>query len=78
MKGTTMARILVQTNDYRTVLDERNVQLADINDKAPNAELIQRLGRAIQDSERRPSRRSRSARHLVAIAPAKGYLELNG
>jgi len=72
-----MARILVQTNDYRTVLDERNVQLADINDKTPNADLLERLGQAIQDSERRPSRRTPSVRRPVAIAPATGYLALN-
>ena len=69
-----MARILVRTNDYRTVLDERNVQLADINDESSNADL-QRLRQAIRDSARRP--RNPSARHQVAILPTKGYLELN-
>jgi hypothetical protein len=70
-----MARILVQTNDYRTVLDERNVQLADINDEASNADLLERLRQAIRDSARRP--RDPSARHQVAILQTKGYLELN-
>jgi hypothetical protein len=70
-----MARILVQTNDYRTVLDERNVQLADINDERPNADMLERLRQAIRDSGRRP--RNPSASHQVAILPAKGYLELN-
>jgi hypothetical protein len=72
-----MARILVQTNDYRTVLDERNVQLADINDETSNADLLERLRQAIRDSARRRRPRSPSARHQVAVLPAKGYLELN-
>jgi len=71
-----MARILVQTNDSRTVLEERNVQLADINDGESAAGLLDRLERAIQDAERRLDRRSPRVRHLAAIVPVSDYRDV--
>jgi len=50
-----MARILVQTNDYRTVLDERYIKLADINECLG---LLDRLEQAVKEAERPPTRRS--------------------
>ncbi|HMD51809.1 MAG TPA: hypothetical protein VKG62_03780 [Solirubrobacteraceae bacterium] len=71
-----MARILVQTNDHRTVLDERDVQLTDINDAASCVGLLDRLEQAIRDSEQRPGRASHPVRHLAAIVPTRDYREV--
>jgi hypothetical protein len=57
-----MARILVQTNDYRTVLDERHVRLADINECLC---LLDRLEQAVKEAERPPTRSSRRLTHMA-------------
>ncbi len=72
-----MARILVQTNDRRTVLDEGDVQIADINDQESAAGLLDRLEHAIEDAERRRRRRSRPVRHLAAIVPVSDYRDVS-
>jgi hypothetical protein len=77
-KGRTMARILVQTNDYCTVLDERDVRLADIDGENAAGELLDRLERAIRDAESRRVRQSRPIRRRAAIVPARGYGGLYG
>ena len=71
-----MARILVQTNDRRTVLDERNVQIADINDQTSASGLLDRLEHAIADAERRRGRRSPPVRHVAAIVPVSDYRDV--
>ncbi len=74
-----MARILVQTNDCLTVLDERHVRLADMHDSASPASLLTRLGRAIQDADSSPPRRTRApARHATVVAAATDYREVSG
>ena len=74
-----MARIQVQTDDCRTVLDELNVQLANINNEAAwCVELLDRLERAIQDSERRRGGSRRRVRHPAAIVPATDYRSVRG
>jgi hypothetical protein len=70
-----MARILVQTNDCRTVLDERDVRLADINERIG---LLDRLEDAVKDAERPPTRSNRRFTHLAAIVPARDYRAVSG
>jgi len=62
-----MARILVQTNDHRTVLDERHVRLADINECLC---LLDRLEQAVKEAERPPTRSRRHFGHVPMVAPA--------
>ena len=58
-EGGTMARIVVQTDDRRTVLEEPDVQLADVSDARTRLQLMGRLQAAVGDAERsRPRRRS--------------------
>lgn len=66
-----MARILVQTDDRRTILDEHDVQVADINDELVASRLLDRLERAIAVAERR-----RPTRRIAAIVPASDYREV--
>lgn len=73
-----MARILVQTDDYRTVLDERDVQLADINDQRSRGNLRDRLEVAVQDADRRPAKRRRPLRRLAVIIPVSDYRTVSG
>jgi hypothetical protein len=73
-----MARILVQTNDYRTVLDERDVQLADISDERSAGSLRDRLERAVQEAERRRVRRNQPLRRVAVIVPATDYRAVSG
>jgi hypothetical protein len=68
-----MARILVHTNDRRTVLEEGNVQLQDINDQRTAVGLLDRLERAVHDADRRRVRPDRRVRRLAAILPACDY-----
>jgi hypothetical protein len=68
-----VARILVQTNDRRTVLDEADVHPADMSG-TPN--LLDRLERAVEEAERvRPTPRFR---RRGAIPQAKDYREVSG
>lgn len=73
-----MARILVQTNDYRTVLDESDVQLADINDEQVAGGLLDRVGRAVHDAECGRARPRRPVRRLAAIVPVSDYRVVRG
>jgi hypothetical protein len=67
-----MARILIQTNDRRTVLDERIVQSADLSDERSERTLLDRLKQAVDDVELGAPKRSR-IRRLAAIVPASDY-----
>lgn len=62
-----MARILVQTSDRRTVLDERHVRLTDIVDKQAASGLLDRLEAAIRHAERLPRRREARPRRVASI-----------
>ncbi len=74
-----MARILVQTDNRRTVLEERSVDLAEIGDDAAAADLMSRLKRAVADAERPPATRPRPrVQHLAAIVPAMHYRDVCG
>jgi hypothetical protein len=67
-----MARILVQTNDSRTVLDERDVHRGDIVGQRSAQTLLDRLERAVEDADlERPQ--ASPVRHLATILPAKDY-----
>jgi hypothetical protein len=73
-----MARILVQSNDHRVVLDARNVRHADIKaDESPGG-LLDRLERAVRDADRDRTSRKRAPERLLAIVPARGYLDVSG
>ena len=67
-----MARITVQTDDRRTVLEERDVHLDQIRDGRAASHLLSRLRHAVQDAERPPVLKRR-ARRLVSIVPARDY-----
>jgi hypothetical protein len=71
-----MARILVQTNDRRTVLDEAEVQLADVNDQDQAADLLDRLGRAIVQAERVPRSPGPRGRRPRALVPVSDYRDV--
>jgi len=73
-----MARILVQTNDYMTVLDEHHVRLADLEDDRSAGSLLTRLGRAVRDADEDPPRRKRMPRRLAVIAATSDYLDVSG
>ncbi len=72
-----MARIVVQTDDRRTVLDEGDVQVADISDEDSSRPLLHRLEQALRDAESRRFSRTRRVRRLVAIVPTS-YRDVNG
>lgn len=71
-----MARILVQTEDRRMVLYERNVQLADVNDESSSVQLLDELERALRRADR-GAVKSASRRHSVAVVPIRGYREVH-
>ena len=85
-----MARILVQTNDRRTILDEADVHPSSIRDEHVAGDLLGRLERAVTRAERasrtrrgdlnrRPGRSlagERPVRRLLAIMPARDYREV--
>jgi hypothetical protein len=71
-----MARIVVQTDDHRTVLEERGVQLADVNDDRASGDLMARLRKAVGTAERTPARRP--VKRLLTILPAADYREVSG
>jgi hypothetical protein len=70
-----MARILVQTNDRRTVLDEADVRLADISDDDCAAALLDRLEGAIENAERAPGPSPPPERRR-AIVPVSSYRDV--
>jgi hypothetical protein len=59
MKGTVMARIVVQSDDYRTVLDERHVRLAEINECL---RLLDRPEQGVMEAESPPTDRAGASR----------------
>ncbi len=67
-----MARILIQTNDRRTVLDE-GVQPEDVTPDAAER-LLGRIGRAVADAER--GSHNPRFRRVGVIAPASDYREV--
>lgn len=70
-----MARIVIQTDDFHTVLDERDVARRDLDDEGRRTALLARLDRAIHVSERR----GRGAvRRVACIVPVTDYRELRG
>jgi hypothetical protein len=71
-----MARIVVQTDDHRTVLEERGVQLADVNDGPESVDLMTRLRTAVGTAERTPAKPA--VRRLLTILPAADYREVCG
>ncbi len=72
-----MARIVVQTDDRRTVLEEPDVQLSDVSDARTRLQLMGRLQAAVTDAER--SRRPRrQVKRLLTILPATDYREVSG
>jgi ArsR family metal-binding transcriptional regulator len=71
-----MARILVQTDDRRTVLDAGDVNLADINDRESASSLLDRLERAIQTAERRPGAARAGVRRVASIVPVSDYRDV--
>ena len=71
-----MARIVVQTDDRRTVLEEPDVQLADVSDARTRLQLMGRLQAAVGDAER--SRPRRRVKRLLTILPAADYREVSG
>ncbi len=73
-----MARILVQTNDYRTVLDEADVELADITRPDADHGLLARLEHAVRDAETRRRRPRTGVRHLASIVPVSDYRDVRG
>ena len=73
-----MARILVQTNDRRTILDAPNVEVADINDGELAADLLDRLEHAIVLADDGANRHGRTLRRLSAIVPLSDYRDVGG
>ena len=67
-----MTRITVQTDDERTVFEERDVQLDHIRHEPAASHLFDRLTRAVQDAER-PPQRQRRVRRIVSIVPVRDY-----
>ena len=73
-----MARILVQTNDHLTVLDEADVELADMTRPDADRGLLARLEHAVRDAERRRRRPRAGVRHLASIVPVSDYRDVRG
>ena len=71
-----MARIVVQTDDHRTILEERGVKLADVSNERASGEVMARLRRAVGTAER--GRPDRPVKRLLAILPAVDYREVSG
>lgn len=72
-----MARIVVQTDDRQTVLDEADVQVSDISNAGARLQLMGRLQTAVGDAERKRPRR-RQVKRLLTILPASDYREVSG
>jgi len=71
-----MARIVVQTDDHRTVLDERHVQLEDVSDGKASTDLMARLRKAVGKAESTTPKRP--VKRLLTILPAADYREVSG
>ena len=72
-----MARIVVQTDDRRTVLEEPEVQVSDVSNARARLQLMGRLEAAVGDAERARPRR-RPVKRLLTIVPAVDYREVSG
>jgi len=72
-----MARIVVQTDDRRTVLEEPDVQISDVSNARARLQLMGRLEAAVGDAERSRPRR-RPVKRLLTIVPAVDYREVSG
>ncbi len=70
-----MARILVQTDDRRTVLEAPNVEL---NEERLAADLLERLERAITLADGSAASSARPLRRLASIVPLSDYRDLGG
>jgi len=71
-----MARIVVQTDDRRTVFEEQDVQLGDIADERVAVALLDRLEQAIGQAQSKPRRRP--LRRVVSLVPAQDYRTVSG
>lgn len=71
-----MARILVQTDNRRTVLDEPAFDPREIEGEQAER-LVGRLKRAVAEAEERRPRRRR-VRRLATIVPASHYRDVYG
>ncbi len=71
-----MARIVVQTDDRRTVFEEQDVQLGDIADERTSVALLDRLEEAIGQAQAAPRRRA--LRRVVSLVPAQDYRDVSG
>ncbi len=72
-----MARIVVQTDDRQTVLEEPDVQVSDVSNARTRLQLMGRLQTAVGDAERSRPRR-RQVKRLLTILPAADYREVSG
>ena len=71
-----MARIVVQTDDRQTVLEEPDVQVSDVSDARTRLQLMGRLQAAVGTAER--TRPRRQVKRLLTILPAADYREVSG
>jgi len=71
-----MARILVQTDDRRTILEERDVQPVDLDDEVAAVPLLDRIERALHEAQNAGARKR--IRRLLSIVPAQDYREVQG
>ena len=64
-----MGRVMVQTDkNHVTLLDEKNVRPIHLESEVSAGQLLDRIGWAIRDAERRTTRRT--MRKYVAVVPA--------
>ena len=71
-----MARILVLTNDDRTILEEGGVGPDDFAEEPTEHNLLGRIERAVGDAEARPARRRPRVRRIAMIVPSCGYRDV--
>ena len=71
-----MARILVQTDDCRTILEERDVRAVDLDDEVASVPLLGRIERALHEAHDTGARKR--VRRLLSIVPAQDYREVHG
>ena len=76
-RSNAMARIVVQTDDRQTVLEEPDVQVSDVSNARTRLQLMGRLQAAVGDAERSRPRR-RPVKRLLTILPAADYREVSG
>ncbi len=73
-----MARIVVQTDNHRTVLEEDGVGVADISSEDSNGGgLLARLERALRDADTNRLARKAPVRRLAVLVPTS-YRDLGG